>query len=139
MTSDALAAEWRRVAASLDGEAPVVLPAGVLLRLLSDAAAAPAPAEAMARDLDCQQAGDLLGRKASTIRAWCAAGRLRGYRQSGREWRIPSEAIEECRARAARGDHSAPAALTLARGKSVSLKRWRGAHGERRTSRKGQA
>lgn len=45
-------------------------------------------------DLTCAQAGAELGRTGSTIRAWCAAGRIPGaYRLGGREWRLPRASL----------------------------------------------
>ena len=44
--------------------------------------------------LTVQQAGELLGRSASTTREYARQGLLPGaYRQQGREWRIPPDAI----------------------------------------------
>lgn len=42
-------------------------------------------------DLDCTRVAALLGRSASTVRNWCAAGLIPGaYRLRGRrEWRVP--------------------------------------------------
>lgn len=51
-------------------------------------------AESRLVDRTCAQAGQLLGRKPSTIRAWCELGQLPGaYKLRGREWRIPAAAI----------------------------------------------
>ena len=45
-------------------------------------------------DLTAAEAGHVIGRKASTLRNWCAAGDLPGaYKLNGKEWRIPSEAV----------------------------------------------
>jgi excisionase family DNA binding protein len=45
-------------------------------------------------DLTAVQAGELLGRAASTIRGMCASGELLGaYRARGREWRVPRAAL----------------------------------------------
>lgn len=45
-------------------------------------------------DLDVQEAGRRVGRQPSTVRTWCAEGRLAGaYRLGGREWRIPRSAL----------------------------------------------
>jgi excisionase family DNA binding protein len=49
-------------------------------------------------DLTVQEVGEELGRAASTIRTWAAAGRLPGaYRLRGREWRVPPEALRSLR------------------------------------------
>jgi excisionase family DNA binding protein len=46
-------------------------------------------------DMTVVQVAKRFGRKASTIRTWCAAGELPGcYRNRGREWRIPASAVE---------------------------------------------
>ena len=45
-------------------------------------------------DLSVQEAGEILGRSASTIRSYCRGALLPGaYRQRGREWRVPHAAI----------------------------------------------
>jgi hypothetical protein len=46
-------------------------------------------------DLDCPRVAALLGRSASTVRNWCAAGIIPGaYRLRGnREWRVPRSAL----------------------------------------------
>lgn len=41
------------------------------------------------------QVGDLLGASPDTVRRWCAAGRLPGYRTPGGHWRIPAAALAE--------------------------------------------
>jgi len=44
--------------------------------------------------LDVDAAGEVLGRSASTVRDYCRRDLLPGaYRQQGREWRIPLDAI----------------------------------------------
>jgi excisionase family DNA binding protein len=46
-------------------------------------------------DLTVESAGKQLGRSASTLRTWCAAGLIPGaYRLRGREWRIPPAALQ---------------------------------------------
>ena len=53
--------------------------------------------------LDVDAAGELLGRSASTVRDYCRRELLPGsYRQRGREWRIPPDAIRAFHAREAR-------------------------------------
>lgn len=45
-------------------------------------------------DLSVEAAGEILGRSHSTIREYCRRKLLPGaYRQRGREWRIPRQAI----------------------------------------------
>ncbi len=44
--------------------------------------------------LDVDAAGEVLGRSTSTVREYCRQGLLQGaFRQRGREWRIPLDAI----------------------------------------------
>lgn len=50
--------------------------------------------EAATIGLTVAEAAKRAGRAPSTIRTWCAQGRLRGARRlMGREWRIPIEAL----------------------------------------------
>jgi excisionase family DNA binding protein len=44
-------------------------------------------------DLTAEQVAAALGRCASTIRSWCAAGQIEAYKLNNREWRIPREAL----------------------------------------------
>lgn len=60
--------------------------------------------------------GDLLGRSAASVRAWCASGRLPGaFRLQGREWRIPRAALDRFLANAAAGRDGAEQAPDLSR------------------------
>lgn len=74
-----------------------MLPVGWLLKRLDGAEAGSSTSEAPEGtliDLDCAEAGRLLGRTGTTIRGWCARGQLPGcYRLNGREWRIPRVAL----------------------------------------------
>jgi hypothetical protein len=87
------------VGAYPDG-ASVPVPKSWLQELLStelvDAArSADAPLPDIEVDLDCTRVAALLGRSASTVRNWCAAGVIPGaYRLRGRrEWRVPRGAF----------------------------------------------
>jgi len=51
------------------------------------------------RDLTIAEVAQRVGRSSSTVRAWCAAGRLRGYKLRGRDYRIPPAALQEFLAR----------------------------------------
>ena len=45
-------------------------------------------------DLTLQEVAERVGRAPSTVRGWCASGRLiGGYRLNGRGWRIPLSAL----------------------------------------------
>ncbi|MEX1258201.1 MAG: helix-turn-helix domain-containing protein [Gemmatimonadota bacterium] len=49
-------------------------------------------------DLTVEDVAVLMNRGASTIRTWCASGRLPGsYRLQGREWRVPRTALQALR------------------------------------------
>ena len=53
--------------------------------------------------LDVDAAGEVLGRSPSTVRDYCRRELLQGaYRQRGREWRIPPDAIRRFHAEEAR-------------------------------------
>lgn len=80
--------------------ASVPVPKSWLLELLSSepvngARSADEPALEIEVDLDCTRVAALLGRSASTVRNWCAAGVIPGaYRLRGRrEWRVPRGAL----------------------------------------------
>lgn len=77
-------------------------------------------------DLTAEQAGQLLGRSASTIREYARAELLENaYRQRGREWRIPRAAITAFQ-RAAAAARTAPAEQRrAAQGGAVDLGAWR--------------
>jgi excisionase family DNA binding protein len=55
-------------------------------------------------DLTVAEAAEILGRRPSTVRGWCASGELRAYRFRSREWRIPHSAIRELQDRQAAPD-----------------------------------
>jgi excisionase family DNA binding protein len=79
---------YRVIAEALPAGSAVPVPREMLLEWLGESCEAPA-----AVDLDVQAVADLLGRKASTVRSWCASGRLRGYRLNSREWRVTPAAL----------------------------------------------
>jgi excisionase family DNA binding protein len=60
-------------------------------------------------DLTIAQVAARLGRAHSTVRGWLERGELAGYRFRGREWRIPSAALDAFVARE-RGAPDQPAA-----------------------------
>ena len=63
-------------------------------------------------DLTCPEIAARLGRKASTIRSWCAEGRFPGaYRLHNREWRVPPAGLK--------------AFQEAARGGAADLSAWR--------------
>jgi excisionase family DNA binding protein len=56
-------------------------------------------------DLTVARAAEVLGRRPSTVRGWCASGELRAYRFRAREWRIPAAAIREFQDHQAEAEH----------------------------------
>jgi hypothetical protein len=83
----------RAIVDPLPAGAAVTLPADILRTWLDEEASGPD-----AVDLTAVDVGALLRRAPSTIRTWCAAGRLPGaYRCRGREWRIPRAALRALR------------------------------------------
>src|SRR5688500_2017822 len=88
-----LRAALRLVVESHPAGGSVQLPRELVLELL-DGAPVDAAEPALERDLTCREAGQVLGRSDSTLRALCERGALAGaYRQNGREWRVPPAAI----------------------------------------------
>lgn len=83
----------------LEQQAPgSLVPVSWVLSLVVELEPAATRASADGADLTAAEAGDLLGRSASTVREYARAGRLPGsYRQRGREWRVPRSAIEAFR------------------------------------------
>lgn len=75
--------------------------------------------------LTVDDAARLLGRSASTVRAWCASGRLDAYKLAGREWRITHESLRAFqKAEAARHRARARPTTTGPR-RPVDLRSWR--------------
>ncbi len=92
---------------SMLAEADATIPARVVLERLPSAVDG---AEGTLAALDVEQAGEALGRSASTVRDYCRSGLLPGaFRQRGREWRIPPRAIGKFQAaQAAEAARTAP-------------------------------
>lgn len=85
--------DLRELAERLPPGAGIVLPREVILELVGAPREAPTPE----LDVDLTVAGvaEKLGRRPSTVRAWCERGELPGaYKLRGREWRIPRSALE---------------------------------------------
>lgn len=98
----------------------------LLAELGHGGAAAPrATLAASVGDLSCREAGLILGRAASTVRGWLEAGVLQGYRQRGREWRIPRAALDRFRERERTRTTAPEPASSGRRGKSIDLGAWR--------------
>ena len=108
--------EWLEVLA----EAHVMVPASEVLArcpTLADGAG-----DSLAA-LDVESAGRALGRSCSTVRDYCRAGLLEGaYRQRGREWRIPPDAIRAFQRR--ESESTAPAVQSRTT-KTADLSAWR--------------
>jgi excisionase family DNA binding protein len=51
--------------------------------------------EAVSGDLTLEEVAKRLGRSKTTVRGWCTAGQLRGYKLNNREWRVPVSALEQ--------------------------------------------
>lgn len=45
------------------------------------------------RDLTVEEVAQEVQRAASTVRGWLIAGKLRGYKLNGRDWRVPRAAL----------------------------------------------
>jgi excisionase family DNA binding protein len=56
-------------------------------------------------DLTCAEVAKVFNRSAACIRDWCRSGKLRAYRNVGREWRVPRSSIREFHDRQAIQDH----------------------------------
>jgi helix-turn-helix protein len=85
-------AALRALAEALPAGTPLSVPREWVLELL---AARPDHSAAAPADATAQSVAARYGRRASTIRGWCEAGRFPGaYRLHGREWRIPRAASE---------------------------------------------
>lgn len=89
MDAPTLRERLRRIVEALPPGAAATLPRDTLAEWVD--ADDPAPLA----DLTVQEVADLMGRKPSTVRGWCASGELRAYRLAGREWRIPHGALRE--------------------------------------------
>ncbi len=89
-----------RYARALPAGSTVPVPREWLLELLEQPGVeGSAPPDAPRVDLTADQVAQAFGRSPATVRGWCAAGLLRGaYRLRGREWRIPTLAVEALQA-----------------------------------------
>ncbi|MFN2421474.1 MAG: helix-turn-helix domain-containing protein [Gemmatimonadota bacterium] len=77
-------------------------------------------------DLTAEAAAQALGRAASTVRAWCASGRLaRAYRLAGREWRIPVESLRDFQRAEEERHAERKVKRSAARSGAVDLSSWR--------------
>jgi excisionase family DNA binding protein len=88
----------RRIVEALPPGSAASLPRDTLAEWIG--ADEPAPLS----DLTVPEAAEIVTRKPSTVRGWCASGELRAYRLQGREWRITREALREFQDRQANGD-----------------------------------
>ena len=88
-----LRARLRAVVDPMPTGSAVTLPVDTLRAWLEEDAAGPDTVDPTAADV-----ASLLRRAPSTIRTWCAQGRLPGaYRCRGREWRVPRSALRALR------------------------------------------
>lgn len=110
------------LAEALPEGAAVHLDAAALLRLAGVEASEPTEsAHQPIADLTCEEAGEELGRAASTIRTWCGRGAIPGaYRLHGREWRIPRASLRRYLDQQAEGKREAGRD-----GEPVDLGSWR--------------
>ena len=87
-------------------EAHALVPAEEVLERLPATTAEGAAADPLVA-LDVDAAGEVLGRSPSTVRDYCRRELLPGaFRQRGREWRIPLDAIRAFQAEEAKGSGS---------------------------------
>jgi hypothetical protein len=85
-------AALRALAEALPPGSIMSIPRDWVLELL---AAGPHSVVATPADATVEAIGAHYGRRPSTIRGWCEAGRFPGaYKLQGREWRIPRAAVE---------------------------------------------
>ena len=86
-----------------------LVPVGWLRQQVEDTGK-PGPTSDVAIDMTVQETAHRLGRSASTVRGWCAAGLLpNAYRLRGREWRIPVASIVALQRAEAERAHTRPA------------------------------
>jgi excisionase family DNA binding protein len=98
MTAPTLRDRLRRIVEALPNGAAVTLPRDELARWID--AGDPEPLT----DLTVPEAAEIVLRKPSTVRGWCASGELRAYRFQGREWRITRAALREFQDQQSKGD-----------------------------------
>lgn len=115
-------ADFRSWLATL-ADAHALVPASEVLERLPVTATDGAGIDPLAA-MDVDAAGEVLGRSASTVRDYCRRELLPGaYRQRGREWRIPPDAIRAFQAAEARG--AAQAANRAGKSDNIDLSSWR--------------
>jgi excisionase family DNA binding protein len=121
-----LAERLRQIATALPEHGSVTLTRADIEELLVLEPAATSPAGDVAVDLTLLQVAERIGRSVSTVRAWCADGRLpNSYRLRGREWRIPtSDIVALQRAESARRTSSRRQSNPT-RGEALTLDSWR--------------
>lgn len=84
----------RAIADALPEDGRVSFTRTDLLNMIAAGATPKEPAQ-VSVDLTVAEVAELLHRAPGTIRGWCASGELPGaYRLRGREWRIPTAAVE---------------------------------------------
>lgn len=106
-------------------QAEATIPARVVLERLPDTAS-PAPSADPLADLSAEEAGEVLGRSSSTVRAYARDGLLPGaYRQRGREWRIPRSAIRAFQTSEAKSEPRPPSSTRRADPETADLGAWR--------------
>jgi hypothetical protein len=124
-------AGYLAVASGLDPSTALPVPAGDLVELLEGAQGSEAPRpRVVVADLTCREAGAVLGRAASTVRGWCEAGILTGYRMRSREWRIPAGELERFQQDQRTRGSGERRSGARARGKPVDLAAWRKVGGQ---------
>ncbi len=80
-------------------------------------------------DLTVSEVAEKLGRRPSTVRGWCAAGKIEGaYKFRGKEWRMPGTGLREFLSHQANGLR--PAGPPLNRNRSADLGSWRRLRGQ---------
>ena len=73
------------------------------------------------RLLTLEEAGNIVGRSASTVRTWLNTGQLDGFKLNGRSWRIRESALRNFIERQEAGEHEPP----TVRNGSIDLGAWR--------------
>ena len=62
--------------------------------LLKNDTQSPRTTEKRLADLTVSEVGQALSRSPSTVRGWCASGKLKAYKLNGREWRVRPEDLQ---------------------------------------------
>ena len=116
----------QEMVAPMPAGAAVVLPVDWLRSTLDTAFNQPAPAVRHGQsssDLSVIEVAKMVGRKPSTVRGWCAAGQLDGYRLNGRDWRVTHAALQAFLQGQRKGTE--PATRTERRRATLALGAWR--------------